>query len=61
MSCVEKSWHLGLLVMQSIENSCKILSLMLCKISLNCTEMAYIYDIMNSINDEISFLTIPIT
>ena len=47
--------------MQSIENSCKILSLMLCKISLNCTEMAYIYDIMNSINDEISFLAIPIT
>ena len=47
--------------MQIIENSCKILSLMLCKISFNCTEMAYIYDIMNSIDDEISFLAIPIT
>ena len=46
--------------MQNIKNSHEILMLMLRKMSLNCTEMAYINDIINDINDEILFLTMPI-
>ena len=57
MSCTEKTGHLRLFTMQNIENSSKILSLvslMWCKISLNGTEMAYIEDTINYINEEIS-------
>ena len=43
--------------MKNIENSHEILSLMSCKMLLNCTEMAYI----NTIHDRISFLAISIT
>ena len=45
-------------VMKSIENSCEILSLMSCKMSLNCTEMGNINDIINNINDEIALLEV---
>ena len=45
-------------VMQNIENSHAILSLLLLmsfQMSLNCTEIVYINDIINNINDKISF------
>ena len=58
MSCTEKKKHLRLFVKQNIEKSRLILSLISCKMSLNCTEMASSNDI---INDEISFLAIPNT
>ena len=45
------------LITQSIENSYKILLLMLLKMSLNCTEIACI----NDINDQISFEPIPMS
>ena len=47
-------------VMQSIRTSREILSLMLIswEMSLNCTEMAYINNIVNDINDKVSFLRI---
>ena len=49
--------HLRLFTVPNIENSSKILSLVLlmsCKISLNGTEMAYIQDTINYINEKIS-------
>ena len=49
-----------LFVMQNIRTSREILSLMLIswEMSLNCTEMAYINNIVNDINDKVSFLRI---
>ena len=52
----KKARSLRLLV-QNIKNSGKILLLMSCKMLLNCTQVAYINDI---INDELPFLVIPI-
>ena len=44
----------GCLLCKNIKNSCEILLLMSCKMSLNCTEMAYINNIIYDINHEIS-------
>ena len=43
--------------MQNIENSHDFFSLMLCKMSLNCTEIGYIND---TVDYEISYLAIPL-
>ena len=54
---MEKSTKLYKILVQNIKNSGKILLLMLCKMSLKCIKVVYISDI---INDELSFLAIPI-
>ena len=58
MSCPKETMTSGVFVMQNIEDFYKMLSV---NIAQNCTEMAYNNDIINDIDNEISFLAIHVT
>ena len=55
MTCVEKNMTFEAVFVENVENSHEIVLLMSCKMSLNCTEMAY----TNDINNKISLPAIP--